>query len=97
MLGFTRREIREETSLVAHTIKPVYLASSMGETYGGVTVFAITQVCSDWEGEVHLSHEHVEYRWVTPGEFMELETGDDGGFLKASLRAFIKQFDGSTH
>ncbi|KKU25817.1 MAG: NUDIX hydrolase [Microgenomates group bacterium GW2011_GWA2_46_16] len=41
------------------------------------------------EGEVVLSDEHVEYRWVVPDEFMKLETGDDGGFLKASLHAYL--------
>lgn len=82
------REIREETSLRAKGLRPIYIASSMGAVYKGVTVLAVTQICDTWEGEVKLSSEHVEYRWVTPDEFMMLETGDDGGFLKNSVRAF---------
>ncbi len=83
-----RREIREETGLAAHTIKPLYIASSYGKLYEGKTIFALTQICSEWEGEVALSDEHVEYRWVTPQEFLEMETGDDGGFLKSSVKEY---------
>lgn len=82
------REVKEETNLTTKSIRPVYIASSMGVVYEGVTVFALCQACSNWEGQIKLSDEHVEYRWVTPEEFMELPTGDDGGFLKNSLRAF---------
>jgi hypothetical protein len=60
----------------------------MGKTYEGVTVIAVTQTSNDWEGDVKLSDEHVEYRWITPSEFMNLETGDDGGFLKDSMKAY---------
>lgn len=84
-----KREIKEETSLIARTLKPIYVASNMGKTYQDINVIALTQVCTDWEGKVKLSSEHVEFRWVTPTEFMDLETGDDGGFLKASLRAYL--------
>lgn len=83
-----RREVHEETGLVPKTIRPIYMASAFGKAKDGVTVIAICQVCEDWEGEVKLSHEHVEYRWVAPTVFMELETGDDGGFLKDSLKAY---------
>ena len=41
----------------------------------------------DWVGDIVLSDEHVEFRWVSAEEFMDLETGDDGGFLKDSLKA----------
>lgn len=85
-----KREIMEETSLKAYSLKPIYIASSIGKTYKNITVFALTQLCSKWEGEVKISDEHTEYRWVTPDEFMDLKTGDDGGFLKDSLQAYLK-------
>ena len=109
-----KREIREETSLVAKSVRPVHIAGNMGKSYQDVNVIAVCQVCLDWEGlpaeaadsrngqigslrevdvaqegEVVLSDEHVEFRWVTPQEFMELETGDDGGFLKDSIQAYL--------
>lgn len=83
-----KREIIEETSLTAHSFRPIHIASNMGEAYQDISVIALTQVCTDWEGEVKLSSEHVEFRWVTPIEFLELETGDDGGFLKDSIRSY---------
>ena len=85
-----KREIREETNLIAKSIRPVYIASNMGKVYTDINVIAVCQVCEDWGGEVVLSDEHVEYRWVTPDEFMALETGDDGGFLKASMKAYLR-------
>jgi 8-oxo-dGTP diphosphatase len=84
-----KREVREETSLIAHTLRPIYVASNMGETYQNINVIALAQACDKWEGEVKLSSEHTEFHWVTPEEFMDLETGDDGGFLKQSLQAYL--------
>ncbi len=84
-----KREVREETSLILKSVRPVYLASNFGKTYQGVNVIAVAQTSSDWEGDVKLSNEHTEYRWVTPNEFLKLETGDDGGFLKDSLEEYL--------
>lgn len=84
-----KREIREETSLIANSLRPIYVSGNMGKIYGDINVIAITQLCVDWSGTVQLSSEHVEFRWVTPAEFMSLETGDDGGFLKDSIRAYL--------
>lgn len=84
-----KREIKEETSLTAHIVRPIYITSNLGQAYKDINVIAVTQVCIDWDGEVLLSDEHTECRWVEQSEFLELETGDDGGFLKDSLRAFM--------
>lgn len=86
-----KREIKEETALIAHNVHPIYIANSMGNAFPDKLVFALTQVCSDWEGEVQLSSEHTEFRWVTPQQYLELETGDDGGFLKNSVKAYMEQ------
>lgn len=85
-----KREIMEETSLTALSLRPIYIASSMGITYENITVFALTQLCTKWEGDIKISDEHVEYKWVTVNEFMDLETGDDGGFLKDSINAYLR-------
>lgn len=52
-------------------------------------VFAVTHVCTKWEGEVIISDEHTEFRWVEPVEFMTYDFGDDGGFFKDSIRAYL--------
>lgn len=85
-----KREIKEETGLIAQSVRPIYIANSMGNAFPDMLVFALTQVCSDWEGEVQLSSEHTEYRWVTPSEYLDLETGNDGGFLKNSIKAYLE-------
>ncbi len=87
--GCIKREIREETSLVAKSVRPIYIASNMGKAYSDINVIAVCQICIDWEGDVVVSDEHIEYRWVTPDEFMAFETGDDGGFLKDSLKVYL--------
>ncbi len=84
-----KREVREETSLVLHTMHPVHIASNMGTAYKDINVIAICYSATGWTGEVTLSSEHVESRWVTPDEFMRLDTGDDGGFLKDSVEAYL--------
>lgn len=84
-----KREIEEETSLIALSVRPVYVSDNNGVAMKKFMVIAICQLCTDWVGEVELSGEHVEFRWVTPAEFMNLETGDDGGFLKDSLRSYM--------
>ena len=53
-------------------------------------VFAVTHVCAKWTGEVVISDEHTEYRWVTPDEFATYDFGDDGGFFKKSIQAYLK-------
>lgn len=83
-----RREIEEESGLVAKALQVVYVESGMG-FIDGKDVLALCFVCQDWSGEVKLSDEHVEYAWVTPQEFLELGTGDDGGFLHQSVRAWL--------
>lgn len=84
-----KREVQEETSLTLQTVHPIYVSSNMGKTYQDINVIALAQVSHDWIGKVKLSEEHVEFRWVTPDEFMNLKTGDDGGFLKDSLRVYL--------
>jgi ADP-ribose pyrophosphatase YjhB (NUDIX family) len=92
-----KREVLEETTLILQSAHPVYVSSNMGKEYQDINVIALTQISKDWTGDVKLSDEHVEFCWVTPEEFMELETGDDGEFLKDSVRAYLNQFDGPAY
>jgi hypothetical protein len=55
-------------------------------------VFAVTHVCAKWTGEVVISDEHTEFRWVTPKEFLTFDFGDDGGFFVASIQAYQKRY-----
>jgi 8-oxo-dGTP diphosphatase len=84
-----QREVKEEANLIAKKVLPIYISNKTGISNKDVTVIAVSHYCVDWEGEVKISDEHVEYRWVTVEEFMSLDTGDDEDFLKNSLRAYI--------
>lgn len=85
-----RREIREEAGLEANKLQVIYAESGMGITDGS-DVLALGFVCRDYQGEVKLSAEHSKYTWVTPEEFLTMETGDDGGFLHNMTRVFLEQ------
>lgn len=85
------REVREEAGLIIHDPKPIFFTNRLGIKQGffaGDTVFATTYVCKKWEGEVVISDEHTEFKWVTPEEFITFEFGTDDGYFVASIRAF---------
>lgn len=81
------REIREETGLLATEFRPIYLATNFSQMTQGL-VISVCQTCHNWTGEIRLSSEHIEYRWVTPQEFATLDFGDDNGFFAACLQAY---------
>lgn len=86
------REVMEEVGLTVHGVKPIYFTNRIGIKSGffaGEIVFAATYVCKDWEGEIRLSDEHVEYRWITPEEFLALEFGTDDGYFVDSMKVYI--------
>lgn len=80
------REIYEEAGLQVLTedLQVIYIESGMGVTQEDV--LAICFVANKWTGEVTLSLEHSAYEWVTPQEFLQMETGNDGGFLHACVK-----------
>ncbi len=50
----------------------------------------IDYVCFYKEGEVNLSDEHTEYKWVDPEDFLEMDITDS---LKRAVRIYIKSKD----
>lgn len=88
ILRSAEREVMEEVGIKVSNLRPVLVDSGMGPNIDGVDVIAVGYVADDYSGDVELSGEHVEYRWVTKDEFLGFETGDDGGFLKKMLKAW---------
>lgn len=84
-----RREILEECGLEVVDLKVVYTASGMG--IQEIDVLALTFVGKVVSEEVKLSGEHGEFAWVTPEEFLEMETGEDGGYLHKSVRVWMER------
>lgn len=92
VLSSIKREVMEEAGLAVNTLCPVYFTNRIGVGEGffkGDTVFGVCYVSSDWRGDVVLSSEHVEYRWVTPKEFKSFDFGEDSGFFAEAIDAHI--------
>jgi 8-oxo-dGTP diphosphatase len=109
VISSIKREAQEEVSLLINNPFPVFFANKINTEaglYWGRQVFAICYACRDWkglpaeasakEGEITLSDEHTEFKWVTPKQFLKLNFGNDGGFFVASMQAYLSfplQFD----
>ncbi len=92
VLNAIKREIKEEVGINAGTVTPLYFANKIGTKVGlfyGDKVFALCYSCRNWSGEVKLSDEHAEYKWMKPDEFMQLYFAEDDGFFVASMKAYI--------
>ncbi len=67
-----RREILEETGLSVAVGSPFNVFSFKKDT--GEFKVGITFLCEYLGGDVTLSDEHSEYRWINPDEFVEMES-----------------------
>ena len=86
-----KREVLEETGLIAQSITVIVARTVKGMAPPEVDNIFIGWVAKDWSGEITLSDEHVEYRWVTPSEFALLPTWDEQGFLQGLVKQFHLQ------
>ncbi len=66
------REILEETGLVVEVKAPFNVFTFKKDT--GEYKVGITFICRYVSGEVVLSTEHSEYRWIQPEEFRQLDS-----------------------
>lgn len=87
-----KREVMEEMGIIAKNVTPVFFANNgaMSGYFQGDNVFGMCYLCRDWEGEIKLSSEHDEYLWMKPQEFAQLNFGEDCGFFKASINAYLE-------
>ena len=88
-----KREVMEEVGLVAEVLSPIFFTNKIGVAEGffaGDNVFGICYTCNAWSGDVAISEEHVEYKWINPKEFLNLDFGADSGFFKASMTAYLQ-------
>ena len=69
-----KREISEEVGLIVDVKHPFNIFSFVRDT--GEFVVGITYICKYISGEVLLSHEHTDYKWITPASFADLESVD---------------------
>ncbi|MFB6208594.1 MAG: NUDIX hydrolase [Candidatus Nanohaloarchaea archaeon] len=83
----SRREIEEETGLRLGEMEDVVREEV--EEENSVDTFII--FCEDWEGEVELSKEHQNYRWVSPEEYLNLNWHQDAGYGYAPMK-FLEEY-----
>jgi len=95
-----KREVKEESNLTIHNPQPLYLASGLdnaNQFMSSEVVFAVTHLCTKWEGGLKISDEHTEYHWVTPQEFLTYDFGNDGGYFKSSIKAYLERYHDLNH
>lgn len=69
-------EIKEETGLsITNDLTPLVVDGKMREENGFYRIF-VGYLTKALEDNVTISHEHVDYKWVSKDEFMLLETVD---------------------
>lgn len=68
------REILEETGLSVEVCEPFNTFSFVRDT--GEFIVGITYICKHLRGEVVLSDEHTDYRWIDPVQFGDFESTD---------------------
>lgn len=66
------REISEETGLVVTVANPFNVFTFKKDT--GEFKIGITFICEHLSGEVKLSAEHSEYKWIEAEEFSQMES-----------------------
>lgn len=66
------REILEETGLTVKVLNPFNVFTFKKDS--GEFKVGITFVCEYIDGEVKLSDEHSEYRWISPEDFGEFDS-----------------------
>lgn len=67
-----QREILEETGLTVKIGQPFNVFTFKKDT--GEFKVGITFLCEHVGGEVKLSHEHSDFRWIDPKEFAQMES-----------------------
>lgn len=85
-----RREVREETSLEVEIGKPFTrwcLELKRGHNIGK-KVFLTGFSCKYKSGEVKISDEHSNYKWVSKDNYQEL---DDGGYTFKAVEKYFSE------
>ncbi len=71
------REAMEEVSLALGALTEVHTGSRTAFFY-----------CTDWEGDIKLSHEHQDYKWINPEDIGNYYIGVD---YRTAVRKAVKE------
>lgn len=85
-----RREVLEETNLVAMSILPLNWGSIY--EWNGEACEELNFMCFVKPGDVVLNEEHIEYEWLDVGDFIErIKWDDDKALLKKILEKALNK------
>ncbi len=79
LLEALKREVREETSLEVKVGTPFAVWTNDWSTskYAKDEIFLVGYICDYVSGEVKLSSEHTDYRWIDKNTYQELNEGSN--------------------
>ena len=86
-LDAARREIKEELGIELGELRDVVREEI--EEKNQVNTFIV--YCSDWEGEIQLSKEHQDYKWVSEEEYKGMDWHQDAGYGYSPM-AFLDDY-----
>ena len=81
-----RREIREETGMEVGSLAPFHVISEYDKAQPMYYLWIVYQTAASTD-QITLSHEHTDFRWVTPEAFLKLKSAD---FLQEIVRKIKK-------
>ncbi|HCU70967.1 MAG TPA: hypothetical protein DIC35_04460 [Candidatus Moranbacteria bacterium] len=86
-----RREIMEEAGIDVEIIKPISIYHFFrGEQVAENELVGIMYWCKTDSEEIKVSEEHSDFRWVTPGEALEMVKKPS---MQEDIKAFIRERD----
>jgi len=86
-----RRELKEELDIQVKNSTDIVREEIEEENI--VDVFIILIGSDDWGGEIRLSEEHSNLKWVTPEEYLKLDWHKDAGYGYAPMKFLEKYLD----
>ena len=81
------RELREESGLFAAETPRIVHVESKNETEFWVKLVFLAKVKP---GNVKISFEHDDFRWVTPAEALKMDFGNGGEFQMDAIRKLMQ-------
>ncbi len=82
------REVKEETGLEIEIIKPIKAWTFFPFTNNETQLVGVTFLCRHISGEVKLTEEHTEFKWLSPEEIAK---GDFVDWLKEEVKMAISE------
>lgn len=91
-LDAARREVKDETEIKLKSLVDV-VRVEIGEFNEKYDVNCFILYSDSFSGEIQLSDEHKDYRWVTAEEFRNMDWHRDAGYAIPAMESLEKYID----